>query len=75
MISMMWGFEKRVGVLEAVVVAEGRLGERWWLGGWGGVGWWWWWGGSGGGCGVWGGRLEEKGEFNEGGHLGHFAPK
>ena len=48
-----------------VMVVVGRLGRRWW----------WWWGGSGGGYGVWGGRLEEKGEFNEGGHLGHFASK
>ena len=36
-------------------------------------------GGGGGGVvvvvvGVWGGRVEEKREFN-GGYLGHFAPK
>ena len=55
------------------VVVVGWLERRWWLGGWGG-------GGGGGGVvvvvvGVWGGRVEEKIEFNEGGHLGHFAPK
>ena len=77
MILMMWGFEKRVGVFEAVVGARGGgcgggwvgvvVVEWWGRGGGGGgvVGWW-----LGFGVGGW-----KRRDNIMGGHLSHFAPK